>query len=233
MELSRILVVIPARKGSKGLPGKNVKLLAGKPLIAYTIEAALGVFPQSQICISTDDPSVIEVAKGYGLEVPFVRPNELATDTAGMQDVLLHAYQFYQKRGDIYDSICLLQPTSPFRNSAHVSAAFQSYAQEIIVDMMVSVTVSKANPYFNLMEAQPNGLLKKSKEAPFVSRQQAPTVYELNGAIYFISTKAICSKPISQFESISKYVMNKADSIDIDDQSDWDYAAFLLGQKEL
>lgn len=228
MELGRFLVVIPARAGSKGLPGKNSKMLCGKPLVAYTIEAALGVFSKAQICVSTDDPSVIDIAESYGLEVPFVRPSHLASDTASTQEVLIHAQQYYQSIGAPYDVICLLQPTSPFRNATHLRESLAQFFALAQKDMLVSVCESKANPYFNLMEEQANGMLVKSKAANFVTRQTVPKVYELNGAIYLISVASLLSKPIAQFETIAKYVMSKEDSIDIDDQKDWDYATYLI-----
>src|SRR5215469_16971392 len=112
----RILMIITARAGSKGLPGKNTKMLGGKPLVAYTIEFAQKVKTDNDvICVSTNDDTVIEVAKSYGLDVPFKRPEELASDTAGSYDVILHALNHFEAKGQFFDAVLLLQPTSPFR----------------------------------------------------------------------------------------------------------------------
>jgi len=229
MNLKEVLVVIPARKGSKGIPGKNKKLLNGKPLIAYTIEAAMGIFEKEQICISTDDEDIVQLAESYGISVPFLRPAELSTDTAGSQDVLIHAYEFYREKG--YDAaiVCLLQATSPFRTTKHIYEATNAYS--IDCDMLVSVVESKANPYFNLMEESTEGFLEKSKEGNFKTRQEAPKVYELNGAIYFINTTSLTKQPISSFTKVLKYVMPSAASVDLDLPEDWEYATYLLQKK--
>lgn len=229
MNLKEVLVVIPARKGSKGIPGKNKKLLNGKPLIAYTIEAALGIFEKEQICISTDDEDIVQLAESYGISVPFLRPAELSTDTAGSQDVLIHAYEFYREKGFDASVVCLLQATSPFRTTKHISEATNAYSTNC--DMLVSVVESKANPYFNLMEESTEGFLEKSKIGNFKTRQEAPKVYELNGAIYFINTTSLIKQPISSFTRVLKYVMPSAASVDLDLPEDWEYATYLLQKK--
>lgn len=229
MNLKEVLVVIPARKGSKGIPGKNKKLLNGKPLIAYTIEAALGIFEKEQICISTDDEDIVQLAESYGISVPFLRPAELSTDTAGSQEVLIHAYEFYREKGFDAAVVCLLQVTSPFRTTKHISEATNAYSTNC--DMLVSVVESKANPYFNLMEESSEGFLEKSKVGNFKTRQEAPKVYELNGAIYFINTTSLTKQPISTFTKVLKYVMPSAASVDLDLPEDWEYAAYLLQKK--
>ena len=111
----KTLVVIPARSGSKGLPDKNIKLLNGKPLIHYSIEVAQKVFSNQDICVSTDSQKYISVAEMTGIQVPFLRPEELANDTATTQEVLLHCIKFYESRDMFYDYVLLLQPTSPLR----------------------------------------------------------------------------------------------------------------------
>lgn len=229
MNLKEVLVVIPARKGSKGIPGKNKKLLNGKPLIAYSIEAALGIFEKEQICISTDDEDIVQLAESYGISVPFLRPAELSTDTAGSQDVLIHAYEFYREKGFDAAVVCLLQATSPFRTTKHIYEATNAYS--IDCDMLVSVVESKANPYFNLMEESSEGFLEKSKVGNFKTRQEAPKVYELNGAIYFINTTSLTKQPISSFTKVLKYIMPSAASVDLDLPEDWEYATYLLQKK--
>ena len=138
--MEEILVVIPARGGSKGLPGKNIKNLCGKPLIAYSIDVARTITTDENICVSTDDQKIIDVVQNYGLQVPFVRPRELASDTATTNDVLLHAVKYYENNGKMFNKILLLQPTSPLRTVDQVKEALLLYRND--VDMVVSVTKS-------------------------------------------------------------------------------------------
>jgi CMP-N,N'-diacetyllegionaminic acid synthase len=213
------LVIIPARGGSKGVPGKNIKPLHGKPMLLYTIEAAAEVFPLNQICISTDDPAIKAVAESTGINVPFLRPANLASDQAGSYEVLLHALEFYEQHGYQPDTVVLLQPTSPFRNAQHIREALQLYSTQL--DMLVSVKVSKANPYYNLFEEVDSGFLQKSKPSAFTHRQDCPDVYEINGAIYIIRTSVLKEKSLSQMQKLGKYVMNELNSHDIDTPADW------------
>ena len=156
-----ILVVIPARGGSKGIPGKNIKPLNGKPLIYYTIDAARCIADDAHICVSTDDDLIIEVVEHYGLRVPFKRPDYLATDTASTYDVLLHALHYYEEKGEHIDVVVLLQATSPFRTGEHVKEALVLYSNEI--DMVVSVKETDSNPYYVCFEENAQGMLEISK----------------------------------------------------------------------
>lgn len=224
--MENTLVVIPARGGSKGIPGKNIKHLAGKPLIQYTIEVARQVAGDSQICVSTDDEEIKGIAESLGLTVPFLRPAELATDKAGSYEVLLHALDFYSAGGKDYEKLLLLQPTSPFRTANHIREAMKMFTKSI--DMVTSVKISHASPYFTLMEEDDAGWLQKSKRVPYVRRQDAPKVYELNGALYIINTASLRSGPISDFTKVKKYVMEEACSVDIDTPLDWLWAETLI-----
>lgn len=230
MEINDTLFIIPARGGSKGLPRKNILPIAGKPIICYTIDAARGVTSDLNICVSTDDAEIKHVVEDYGLKIPFIRPAELASDTAGSREVILHAIDFYKNfMGKSYSKVCLLQPTSPMRTMQHIREAFELWNDDF--DMVVSVKESKSNPYFNLFEEDVNGYLKKSKEGNFTRRQDAPKVWEYNGAIYFISTASIQSLPLSQFKRIDKYVMSEIASVDIDNEMDWFIAEKLFKQE--
>ena len=220
------LIVIPARGGSKGVPRKNIKVLGDKPLIQYTIDAAKGVFDDKFICVSTDDTEIKSVVEQLGLKVPFLRPNELASDTAGTYEVLLHAISYYESKGYFPDTLILLQPTSPFRTSAHIKEALKLYHESI--DMVVSVKETKANPYYILFEEDRNGYLKKTKEANFTRRQDCPKVWEYNGAIYIINVKALKEKTISQFTKVCKFEMDETSSHDIDTLLDWKIAEIIL-----
>ena len=220
------LIVIPARGGSKGVPRKNIKVLGDKPLIQYTIDAAKGVFHDEFICVSTDDFEIKSVVEQLGLKVPFLRPNELASDTAGTYEVLLHAISYYESKGYFPDTLILLQPTSPFRTSAHIKEALKLYHESI--DMVVSVKETKANPYYILFEEDSNGYLKKTKEANFTRRQDCPKVWEYNGAIYIINVKALKASAISQFTKVCKFEMDETSSHDIDTLLDWRIAEIIL-----
>ncbi len=222
----RPLVVIPARGGSKGVPRKNIKLLGGKPLIQYTIEAARGVFDDALICVSTDDLEIKQVVESLGLQVPFIRPDYLASDNAGTYEVLLHAIAHYESKGYYPDTLILLQATSPFRNVKHLEEALKLY--DSTCEMLVSVKEAKSNPYYVLREENQEGWLVKFKEGDFTRRQDCPKVYELNGAIYVINVETLIKKPINQFTKVKKYVMNEMSSHDIDTNIDMIVAERLL-----
>ena len=224
------LLLIPARGGSKGIPGKNMKTLAGKPLLFYTLDTARQLAPDADICLSTDADDIIRAAEEYGLPVPFKRPAALATDQAGTYEVIRHAVDFYRKQHRHYDAIVLLQPTAPFRTAEHIREAIALYSEEL--DMVVSVTESADNPYFNLFEENADGYLKKSKEGHFARRQDCPAVYAYNGAVYVINTTSLAQSPLSAFRKIKKYVMRPEDSVDLDTPLDWQFAEFLM-QKRL
>lgn len=219
------LVIIPARGGSKGVPRKNIKILNGKPLIQFTIEAAQNVFDNSLICLTTDDQEIKNTAENLGLMVPFLRPESLATDTSGTYEVLLHAISFYENKGYNPDVIIVLQPTSPFRNSKHIKEALALYTENL--DMVVSVKLTSSNPYYVLFEENESGYLNKSKEGNFQRRQDCPSVWEFNGAIYIINVNSLKSNPINSFKKIIKYQMDDFESHDIDTDFDFNFAEYL------
>ena len=225
-----ILVIIPARGGSKGIPRKNIKALNGKPLIEYTIDCARAIAPDKNICVSTDDNEIIDVVQAYGLLVPFKRPAELASDTAGTYEVLLHALEFYEKQGKHFDIIVLLQNTSPFRTPDHVKEALALYDDGL--DMVVSVKECAANPYYCVFEEDEEGYLHVSKgEGNITRRQDAPKVYEYNGAIYVINPVSLKQMPLNKFSKRRKYVMDELHSIDLDTMIDWQIAEMMLNEK--
>ena len=225
------LFLIPARGGSQGIPGKNLKPLAGKPLLYYTLDTARQLAPDADICLSTDSDEIIRAAADYGLSVPFKRPAELATNQAGSYGVLHHAVDFYQQQGRMYDVVVLLQPTSPFRTARHVREAMALYTPDL--DMVVSVTESDLNPYFNLFEESSAGYLEPSKDGgQFVRRQDAPPAYAYNGAVYVINTASLAMQTLREFAHIKKYIMPAHDSVDLDTPLNWQFAEFLMQQRE-
>lgn len=221
-----ILAVIPARGGSKGVPRKNIKLLNGIPLIGYTIKAALSIFSKDNICVSTDSIEIKQVAESFGIDVPFIRPEKLSSDTATSQDVLLHALKYYKTLNREFDAIVLLQPTSPLRNTSQIKEAIELYSED--VDMIVSVCETKSNPYYVLFEENRDGYLIRSKQGKFTRRQDCPKVWEINGAIYVINVKKMQKMLISEFQNLIKYEMNERSSIDIDSHLDFKIAEEII-----
>ena len=224
------LVIIPARGGSKGVPGKNIKVLNGKPLIMHTVDEALQVFPKERIIVTTDCQDTIKIVEER-LPVPFVRPEELSTDTSSSYDVILHAMDYAQSSGIDYDVVILLQPTSPFRSAKSIKEAMDMYTDDI--DMVVSVKTSKANPYFTLFEENEEGFLQQSKSGNFTRRQDAPEIYEYNGAIYVMNAESLRSNAISKFKRVRKYRMSQYESLDIDTPLDWIIAESVVKEKSM
>jgi N-acylneuraminate cytidylyltransferase len=225
----KILCLIPARGGSKGIPQKNIKPLAGKKLIEYSLDIAKAIKGDITLCVSTDDMAIAKSVSDYGVSLPFIRPPEFATDTSSTRDVILHALSYYNEIGVAFDAILLLQPTSPFRKLEHVEGCIELYNTGI--DLVVSVNKSKSNPYYNLFEEDSKGFLTHSKKGNFTRRQDCPTVFEVNGAVYVINPLSIVEKDLGKFEKIVKYEMPIINSIDIDDPLDWIIAETLLNNK--
>ena len=225
-----ILIIIPARSGSKGLPGKNIKLLNGKPLINYTVELARELFDDNQICVSTDSLEIKKIVEKTGLGVPFLRPKNLATDFAKTEEVLRHAIDWYEKNRFSPNVVILLQPTSPFRKSKHIKEALSLFSEDI--DMVVSVKESTSNPYYVFFEENIDGYLCKFKKGNFNRRQDCPKVWEINGSIYVINVKKLKEYKINSFKKIKKTIMsNPFYSIDIDNNFEWLLAETIIKNK--
>ena len=223
----RALIIIPARAGSKGLPGKNTRLLGSKPLISHTIDFGLSIKGLGDsICVTSNDPDVLTIVKDYS-PVSFInRPEYLASDEAGMNEVVLHALEYLEAGGDSFDVVLLLQPTSPFRNIMDYKYLYDLLDPE--TDIVVSVKESKANPYFTLFEEDPSGYLKKSKTGEFLTRQDCPKVYQYNGSMYLMRANALKEYGIHGINRIRKMVMPDSRSVDIDSIEDWMLAEFYL-----
>lgn len=223
----KTLYVIPARGGSKGIPHKNIKPLAGKPLIGYSIDVARQLADDADICLTTDDPEIARTAELMGLNVPFLRPASLATDTCGTYEVLIHALDFYRDRGIDYDTLVLLQPTSPMRTADDVRAALELYSPDI--DMVVTVKEAASNPYYNCYETDSDGFLHISKgDGGYTRRQDAPKVWEYNGAVYVINVESLRQMPLSAFTRRRMSVMPAERSVDLDTPVDWLIAEKLI-----
>ncbi len=224
----KTLIVIPARSGSKGLKNKNILPLNGKPLIFYSIDVAREVFSDEEIFVSTDSEEYATLIKNErGLDIPFLRPEALASDTASTQDVLIHTLAYFENNGKSFDAVLLLQPTSPFRKKEHLKEALSIFLENRDCDLVVSVKETDANPYYVLFEEEDKYLVK-SKSSKVTRRQDLPCVYELNGSIYIFNVSSLKTKKSAEFDKIIKYQMTKNYSIDIDDKIDFEFANFLL-----
>lgn len=216
-KLTDTLFVIPARGGSKGLPGKNIKELCGKPLINYSIDIARVFVDDEHICVSTDSETIQQVVENYGLNVPFIRPDYLATDTATTSDVLVHAVNFFKEQNREYKKLVLLQPTSPLRSVDDVAGAIELYREDI--DMVVSVMRSHAPAV--LCDEDEDGYIQLIYNKNATRRQQLREMYEFNGAVYVMNIQSLLEKGIAGFTKKVKYVMSKEHSVDIDDIYDF------------
>ncbi|RJR26629.1 acylneuraminate cytidylyltransferase family protein [candidate division WWE3 bacterium] len=228
---NRIIAIIPARRGSKGLPDKNIRILNGKPLIAYSIVAAreAGIF--DEIFLSTDSQKYADIAVQYGANVPFLRSDKLAADTASTWDCVKEALDQYHTIGKKYDIFVLLQPTSPLRTPQDIVAAVETMMINN-ADAVVSVCEADHSPLWcNTLPDNKslNGFL--SQEILTKTRQELPTYYRINGAIYAVKTEYFArSQSIYDCSSFA-YIMPKENSIDIDTLLDFSIAEYLLMQK--
>lgn len=227
---TNILAIIPARGGSKGIPGKNIKLLGGKPLLQYTVEAARESKLLSRVIVSTEDSAIIEVAKALGVEVPFVRPAHLATDNSGSLEVVQHALTFFKEQEEFFDAVCLLQPTTPFREKGSIDEALQQFINRG-VDSLVSVREVPAeyNPHW-VFEADDQGCLyiATGEQKIIKRRQELPKAYFRDGSLYVTKTPVILQQNSLYGNSIG-YVVSKGNHyVNLDTMKDWEWAEKLL-----
>lgn len=224
--MSRTIATICARGGSKGLPGKNIRPFAGKPLIAHTIAQALACPAIDGVYVSTDDAAIADVARAAGAQVPYLRPAELATDSAGKLPVIEHLVRHLEAQGEAIERIVDLQPTSPLREPQDIA---QALAVPGDFGLVVSVAPARDNPYFNLVERQADGSVTLSKGQGAGRRQDLPAVYALNGSIYVWRRAALAQAAQHGLWSvrIAPYEMPRWKSADIDDLEDFEYAEWL------
>lgn len=226
----KILAIIPARGGSQRLPRKNIRLLAGKPLITHAISAVLGSSFIDRVIVSTDDMEIAEIAKEHGAEVPFLRPAVLASHTASPFDVVLHALQEIEKDNTKYDLIVLIQPTSPLVQTGDIEEALKKIVQsesnscvsvcEISErpEWMFSIETDRANPFSDLHNTEARS-------------QDLPKIYRLNGAVYVTRREVILEhKKLVDHKNLSAIVMPRGRSIDIDEAIDFEIAEVLLSK---
>lgn len=221
----KYLAVIPARGGSKGLPGKNVRLLAGKPLIAWSIEQALESGCIDCVHVSTDDPEIAEVARAYGADVPYMRPVELAQDTTPTEPVMTYALDWYEKLGRAFDAVVLLQPTSPLRLPGTLGAALQAFEARG-AESLLGVC---ENHHFFWRNSEDAVALYDYRNRP--RRQDIrpeDRLYRENGSIYVTRTAAFRRHSNRLCEPIHMHVMREEEGCEIDSLADFVVVETLL-----
>lgn len=225
-----VLAIIPARGGSKRLPGKNIKTLSDKPLIAWTIEAALGCTYLDEVMVTTDDRHIAEVSLKYGAHVPFIRPAVLASDTASSFDAIKHAIDFYRHEvGRNFDFVILLQPTSPLRDTQDISNALELLVKKN-ADAIISVCEADHSPrWMNVLPPDHSMVGFVHQDVKNKRSQDLETFYRLNGAIYICNVKILLkNKTWLLDDAIYAYPMSTEHSVDIDTLFDFVVAnAFL------
>ncbi|TBX69249.1 acylneuraminate cytidylyltransferase family protein [Flavobacterium silvisoli] len=225
----RILGIIPARGGSKGVPRKNIKLLGKMPLIEYTIHAAKESELLTDVIVSTDDEEIAIAAEISGCKPPFIRPSELAQDTSTSIEVVQHAIDFFEKQNIFFDAVCLLQPTSPFREKGFIDAAIRKFIEKQS-DSLVSVlpVPHEYNPHWTFEETQ-EGLLKiATGDAVMIPRRQdLPKAFHRDGSVYITKTSVIKNGSFLG-ESVAYIESNPDFYVNIDTMEDWKQAESLI-----
>ena len=217
----RILALIPARGGSKRLPGKNIRMLGDKPLIVWSIDAAKGIPEICDILVSTDSPEIAEICKKSGVLVPWLRPAELATDTASSVDVAIHALDWYEAEHGTVDGILLLQPTSPFRSQKTIRKGIMLFAKHELKPV-VGVSPTHAHPMWTL-KVGGDYLVPYMKEHALETRSQdLPPAYVVNGSFYLISPKELHTlKSFFGSKTVPLLIESPQEALDID--TEWDF----------
>ena len=225
----KILGLIPARGGSKGIPHKNQKELLGKPLLQYTIEAALGSKMLDSVVFSSEDSSLLDLARKMGAEVPFVRPDHLATHTASSIAVVEHTLKTLADSGRIYDAVCLLQVTNPFRTSQFIDKAISKF-KESESDSLVSVlqVPHEFNPHWVYEISEKNTLKLATGEDEIIKRRQdLPAAYYRDGSIYITKSEVIISQQSLYGNDIAFIESDAERHVNIDTMQDWEKAVVL------
>ena len=224
-----IIAVIPARAGSKRLPGKNIKKLGGKPLIAWSIQVALNSKCFERVIVSTEDSQIASIAKQFGAEVPRLRSKNNATDEAKAEDVALEVLEnIYKDTGKNPEAISWLQPTSPFRTIKSIQNAVALYKETRM--SVISVSPAKTHPYWCKTISDEGNLEPYIESTPHICRKQdLPLAYELNGSIYLASAKTLIeSQSFYSIPSKAIIIDNEEESLDIDTQVDWLVAESII-----
>lgn len=228
-----ILATICCRGGSKGVPGKNIKLLNGKPLIAYTIETAKQSSLINDLIISTDSLEIADVAKSFDANVPFIRPADLASDTASKWPVFIHAVETYEQlTGNTVDYLVDLDVTVPLKRPADIDGAIRMALDDLQTDVVITGYEPERNPYFNMMEIGRDGFatIVKKGSKPIVRRQDAPKVYSLTPAAYVVKKSALYQYNHWSNARCKIFEIPRERAVDIDTEIDFKIVEFLISQ---
>jgi CMP-N-acetylneuraminic acid synthetase len=231
----KVLGLIPARGGSKGVPRKNIRLLAGKPLLAYTVEAALAARRLTRLILSTDDDEIASVGRQLGVEVPFRRPVELALDATPALPVVQHALQFLEAAengGDRFDALCLLQPTNPLRRPEDIDGCIELFEREA-ADTVVTVlpVPDEYNPHWVYFQDADGCLRLSTGEAtPIPRRQSLPPAFHREGSVYVMRRNVVMNENSLYGPRLLGYPMDARRSVNIDTLEDWARAEELLAK---
>ena len=230
----RILGLIPARGGSKGIPRKNIKLLHDKELIRYSIEAGLSCEMIDQLVVTTEDTEIAKIAKAAGAEVPFLRPRELADDHSPTIGTVIHALDFFEQHGNVFDAIVLLQPTVPFRNATDLTEAIEKFISAD-ADSLISVREVPHiyNPHWVYQKDEKTGWLKMAmgEKTIIARRQDLPKAYHRDGSIYITKKEVVLNQKSLYGEKIIHHIMTNSPNINIDTMEDWEAAEDFLKNK--
>ena len=230
--MMRTLAVVPARGGSKGVPRKNISLVNGKPLLSYTAEAALRASRLARVILSTDDEEIAAVGRNCGLETPFLRPVALAADETPTLPVIQHAVAWLEERGDRYDAVCILQPTSPLRTSAEIDGCI-ALLEARGADSAVTVRVvpTEYNPYWVYLEDDQGYLrLSTGGVTPIARRQSLPKAYHRDGSVYAIRRDVLMDRNSLYGERVVGYFISSEEWMNIDTPQDLERADAILGR---
>lgn len=231
-----ILITLCARGGSKGIPGKNIRLINGRPLIALSIDVAKAFAKKysADIALSTDHDIIKEIAHQFGIETLYTRPSNLATDNAGKLETINDLLNYEERsRKKEYDYILDLDITSPLRNLQDLDAAFSIIKEDLQALNLFSVNYASRNPYFNMVEKQENGYYGLIKKGNFLTRQSAPTVYDLNASFYFYRRKFFEINKVTTINDYSLVYVMPHICFDLDHPVDFDFMEYLLENDRL
>ncbi len=212
----KVLAIIPARGGSKGVPGKNIREVGGKPLIGYSIEEALKAKKIDKLIVSTDSEEIAEIARKFNAEVPFMRPDKLATDSALTVDVVKHAINYFKESGEVFDSIVLLQPTCPLRKAEDIDKSIDMLWEKD-TDSVVSLSDVGANHPARMYFLDPENKMENviNEDVSMMPRQALPKVYIRSGDIYTCKTERVLKEGKMLFENSVGMVM-EGETVNID-----------------
>lgn len=227
----KILGLIPARGGSKGIPRKNIKLLHGKALLSYSIEAGLACSLIDKVIVSTEDEEIAAISEKAGAVVPFMRPTELASDQSPSIDTIIHALRFFERQNQFFDAICLLQPTVPFRNAIDIKGAIKHFI-DTKADSLITVreVPHTYNPHWVYQQDKESNFLKMpyGQQNIIPRRQDLPKAYYRDGSLYITKTEVILEQQSLYGQQIAHYIMQGSPDINIDTMDDWAEAVSFI-----